>query len=173
MLQKIVMRISIALTLSVALATALGAGATHSITVKLDETTQGDLDLVAATLESTAPGAEVQRSLRRLTTSAAGELALLAGQRVDASGNLTLDSGALAALAPDDEVVASAAGEPQVEYVDGNGATIRAPRRRVILIPQPCAGTSCSMKPYAILITTNSGCRRVLLFAHPPVVGVC
>lgn len=173
MLQRFVIPTTIAVALAVALATVVEAGSSYSITVKLDETTQGDLDLVAATLESTAPGSEVQRSLRRLTTSAAGELALLAGQRHDASGNLTLDNGSIVSLGPEDEIVVSAAGEPEVEYVNASGATVRAARRRVIVIPQPCAGPACSMKPYAILITTNSGCRRVLLFSHPPVVGAC
>ena len=173
MLQRIVIGAAATLALTVAVGVAVGARSSYSITVKLDETTQGDLDVVAASLENSAVGAEVQRSLRRLTTSAAGELALLAGQRVDSSGNLTLDTGAIASLAPDDQIIVSVAGEPDVEYVSASGATVRAPRKRVVLIPQPCSGTSCPMKPYAILMTTNSGCRRVLLFSHPPLVGSC
>ena len=170
--KRILAGVTVAAAASLVLAVTVSGNSSYSITVQLDETTQGDIDVVGASVESTAPGAEVQRSLRRLATSAAGELSILADQRIDSNGVLTLDSGLTVALAADDEVTVSAVGEPEVEYVNASGARIRAPRKRVVIIPQ-CQTGSCPMKPYAILITTNSGCRRLLLFSHPPVIGSC
>jgi hypothetical protein len=156
-----------ALTAAVVGSVTVRGASSYAITVQLDETTQGDLDVIGTSLESLPRGAEVQRSLRRLATSAAGELALLADQRVDMTGNLTLDDGSPVPLLDQDEIAVSAAGEPIVNYVNADGASVHAPRKRVIIVREG------SMKPVALVIVTNAGCRRVLLFSHPPVVGAC
>jgi hypothetical protein len=173
MLSRIFAGSLVALMASTALVITVHGASSYAITVQLDETTRGDLDVIGSSLESIGPGVEVQRSLRRLATSAAGELALSSDERVDASGTLTLDDGSMAPLLDQDEISVSAVGEPIVDYVNAQGGTVRAPRKRVIIIREPCTTGSCSMKPLALVIVTNAGCRRVLLFSHPPVVGVC
>lgn len=163
-----------ALVSAAVLSSNVGAKSTYHITVNLDETTRGDMDMVRTSVQNAQVGSEVPRSLRRLANGAAGELALLASQRVDAVGNLRLDDGTTVPLVEGDEVVASAAGETQVEYVAADGKRTTGSQTRVVLIREPCAGDRCSMKPSAVLVATgNGGCRLVLLFAHPPIISSC
>ena len=165
---------TIALVIAVALSTGVGARSTYHITVTLDDTTRGDMDMVRTSVQNAQVGSEVQRSLRRLANGAAGELALLASQRVDAAGNLRLDDGTAVPLVDGDEVIASAAGDPQVEYIGADGKRTAGSPTRVVLIREPCSGDRCSMKPSAVLVATgNGGCRLVLLFAHPPIISSC
>jgi hypothetical protein len=160
MLSKTVGAACLALAMAVSLGVDVGAKTTYSITVNLDETTRGDMDMVSTSVQNAVVGSEVPRSLRRLANGAAGELALLASQRVDSLGNLRLDDGSTVALVEGDEVMVSAAG-------DGS-------QKRVLLIREPCTTGHCSMKPSAVLIALNSGgCRLILLFAHPPAIQTC
>jgi|SRR5688572_6460834 len=164
----------LAVAAAVVLSTTVGARSTYHITVNLDETTRGDMDMVKTSVQNAQVGSEVQRSLRRLANGAAGELALLASQRVDAAGNLRLDDGTMVPLVEGDEVLASAAGDTQVEYVAADGKRMTASQTRVVLIREPCTGDRCSMKPSAVLVATGSGgCRLILLFAHPPIIASC
>jgi hypothetical protein len=174
MVSKIIGGGSLAVLFAVALGTAVGARSTYNITVNLDETTRGDMDMVSSSVQTAAIGSEVQRSLRRLANGAAGELALLASQRVDATGNLRLDDGALVTLMDGDEVSVSAMGDTLIEYTAADGSRKSAAQKRVVLIREPCTSGHCSMKPSAILIASgNGGCRQILLFAHPPAVLAC
>ena len=160
MLSKTVGAASLAAAMAATLVVGVGAKSTYSITVNLDETTRGDLDMVSTSVQNAAVGSEVQRSLRRLANGAAGELALLASQRVDSLGNLRLDDGSTVALMDGDEVMVSAAGDPA--------------QKKVVLIREPCTTEHCAMKPSAILIGPNGGgCRAILLFAHPPAIQTC
>ena len=174
MVSKMIGAASLAVVFAVALGTAAGARSTYNITVNLDETTRGDLDMVSTSVQTASVGSEVQRSLRRLANGAAGELALLASQRVDAAGNLRLDDGSTVALMEGDEVSVSAVGDLPVEYTSADGSRKSAAQKRVVLIREPCTSGHCSMKPSAILIANgNGGCRQILLFAHPPAVLAC
>lgn len=174
MLSKTVGAASLAVAMAVTMVVGVDAKSTYGITVNLDETTRGDLDMVSTSVQNAVVGSEVQRSLRRLANGAAGELALLASQRIDSLGNLRLDDGSTVALMDGDEVMVSPTGEPQVEYSNPDGSRIWAAQKRVLLVREPCSTGHCSMKPSAVLIALNGGgCRLILLFAHPPAVQTC
>jgi hypothetical protein len=165
---------AVASVAAMVMSVAVGAASTYNITVTLDETTRGDMDMVKTSVRSADLGTEVPRSVRRLASGAAGELALLASQRIDTLGNLRLDDGAIVPLSDGDRVLVSAAGDTQVDYLALDGSATRAAQSRVLLIREPCSSDKCSMKPSAVLIATgNGGCRLVLLFAHPPVISTC
>lgn len=172
MLRKMIVGGVTALGIGLGLVMTVGAQSSYSITVSLDETTRGDLDVVGTSLGNSAHGTEMPRSVRRLANSAAGELALLASQRI-AGGNLTLDDGTIVPLLPDDEVSVSVAGEPRVEYVTALGTKLTAPKKSVVIIPAACGTDHCSMKPLLIVVIAGGQCRRAVFFEHPPVVTGC
>lgn len=171
MFKRMMAGVVVAAGASFLLLTTVGATSSYSITVSLDETTRGDLDVVGTSLETAAMGSEVPRSVRRLATSAAGELALLASQRISA-GSLKLDDGTLVSLVPEDEVSVSVAGETMAQYVTAQGEVRTVPKKSVIIIPD-CDGTHCSMKPKYIFVVAGGQCRRALFFEHPPTVLAC
>lgn len=171
MLNRIMTGAFVAAGLCFLLVTGVRGQSSYRVSVSLDETTRGDMDVVGTSLEKAAAGSEVPRSVRRLATSAAGELALLADQRVSA-GNLTLDDGTIVALMPDDEVSVSVAGEAQAQYITAQGELRTAPKKTVVIV-RACEGNHCSMKPAAIIVVGGGQCRRALFFSHPPTVLAC
>jgi hypothetical protein len=173
MFKRMLMGITIATCIAVGVSVGLSAQSTsYKITVALDETTRGDFDVVGTSLESAALGSEVSRAVRRLGSSAAGELALLANQRIS-GGNVLLDDGSSVVLGPEDELHVSVAGEPQVEYVAPGGARKMVPRKTVVIVPGSCDNGRCSMKPTFILVYAGGQCRKAVLFSHPPTVVTC
>jgi hypothetical protein len=76
----------------------------YEITVEVDETTAGDLDMLETFMVSADSGTQVPRSLRRITMGAVGELTLAVKARIDANGNLTLDDGTVAPLFDGDTI---------------------------------------------------------------------
>lgn len=78
------------------------------ITVEVDETTAGDLEMIKTALTALQPGAEVSKSLRRTTMAAVGEFQLLLGKRIDSSGYLTRDDGSVVGLREGDTISVSA-----------------------------------------------------------------
>lgn len=84
--------------LAVALVTLLGlsaqaSAAEYAITVDMDDTTAGDIDMVETFLYSAGDDSVPSRSLRRITMAGVGELANAANTRFDAYGYLILDDG--------------------------------------------------------------------------------
>ena len=77
------------------------------VTVEVDETTGGDLELIETALAALEPGAEVSKSLRRTTMAVVGELQLLLGKRIDDSGYLTRDDGSIVGLLEGDTLSVS------------------------------------------------------------------
>ncbi len=88
--------------------------AEYTITVVVDETTDGDMAMIGSFLGTAEPGTKVSRSLRRLTMGSIGELNLLVQQRVDDLGYLTLDDGSLVSLIKGDTINVQASGRPNL-----------------------------------------------------------
>lgn len=172
MFRKMIVGSVAALGMGLGLVMTVGAQSSYSITVSLDETTRGDLDVVGTSMGNSGHGSEMPRSVRRLATSAAGELSLVASQRI-AGGNLTLDDGTVVPLMADDEVTVSVVGDSRGEYVTAQGTKQTAPAKSVVIVPAACGAEHCSMKPAAIIVIAGGQCRRAVLFAHPPVVMGC
>lgn len=80
--------------------------AEYEITVIPDETTSGDMQLVADFASTAADGAVVSKSMRRVAMAAVGEVTLSAEGRVDGYDNLTMDDGSTTALVGGDLVKA-------------------------------------------------------------------
>jgi hypothetical protein len=74
----------------------------YEITVEVDETTAGDLEMVEDFLFTSNEEGVPSQSLRRLVMAGVGELAAAADQRFDASGNLLLDDGSTAQFLEED-----------------------------------------------------------------------
>jgi len=95
------------LTCTTALAALLLIGGTalaaeYEITVDMDETTGGDMEMVETFLESANNESVPSRSLRRVLSGGAGELAAAADARFDESGSLLLDDGSLVPFLDED-----------------------------------------------------------------------
>jgi hypothetical protein len=173
MLNRIIGGIVVASCTSFALVVGVDAQASaYRITVALDETTRGDFDVVGTSLEGSPTGSEVSRAVRRLASSTAAELAMLANQRVSA-GSLKLDDGSLVTLGPEDEIFVSVAGEPEVEYVAADGSLNKASRKSVVIVQGTCNAGHCSMKPTTVIVIAGGQCRRAVLFSHPPTLLSC
>ena len=158
------------LTLVMAIGFAAQARAEEiKITVEVDETTAGDLELIQTAVTALADGAEVSKSLRRTTMAVVGEFQLLLGKRIDDSGYLTLDDGSKVGLREGDTI--SVSGGPGLR--EGPGAT-------VVLIFQ-CTDWStnwnCSRRrPVHLVVRGPDGCvlRRMDIppsKGNPPVEG--
>lgn len=106
------------LTLVMVFGLALQARADEiKITVEVDETTAGDLELIETAVKALEPGAEVSKSLRRTTMAVVGEFQLLLGKRIDGSGYLTRDDGSVVALREGDTLSVSAQNGDQAATV--------------------------------------------------------
>ena len=99
-------QVGIAVFLILGLCAVAEAQTTHSITVDVDETTAGDLSLIADFMSYAAPGSEVSKSLRRIVMAAVGEITLATNARIDGVGVLTLDDGSIVALGEGDTIQA-------------------------------------------------------------------
>jgi hypothetical protein len=144
---------------AVALAALLAAGlftpaqaASYSITVAVDDATDGDLALIETSLAGASDGDLISQSLRRIIMAAVGETWLLVDGRIDALGNLTLDDGTAQPLADGDVIgVALKKRETVVTFICG---------------PKELSTTSgCRDRPEAILVCPpmQTDCRCVLL----------
>lgn len=76
----------------------------YSIAVPVDETTAADLAVIENFLTNAEDGAPISTTLRRIAMAAVGELSILADNRIDDTGNLTLDDGSIVNLIDEDIV---------------------------------------------------------------------
>jgi hypothetical protein len=97
----------------------LAQAETYSITVAVDETTDGDLSLIETFLASANNGDLISQSLRQIIMAAVGEIWMLVDGRTDANGNLTLDDGTVQPLRDGDVIKAKK--KKKAKKKDGGG----------------------------------------------------
>jgi hypothetical protein len=144
----------LSICISLTAATLAQAQTQYTISVVADETTQGDLAMIASSLLTAIDG-QAPRSLRKLAAGAAGELGILAQQRIDDNGVLTLDDGTPAGLIEGDSITITQGCDP----TEGGcpGAKIICESRE-----------GCRGRPLAIVVTTGNGCSRFIDFSQQP-----
>lgn len=77
---------------------------TYEISVDVESGAIDDLDIVASYLDAADDGAQAGRGVRKTASALAGEVGLLANDRMDDYGVLTLDDGTQVQLADDDMI---------------------------------------------------------------------
>lgn len=76
--------------------------ADHSVNLTVDDSTNGDIGMVATSMASSASGTKVTTSLRKLAMGAFGDAENSLQQRFDSSGNLVMDDGSVVAVTQTD-----------------------------------------------------------------------